>query len=46
LDLYPGKYLTFAMVASIEVTHKGPIWTCWAGGQDGPNAYLLRRLGQ
>ena len=25
----------------MEVTHKGRLWTCWAGGQDGPNAYLL-----
>ena len=24
-----------------EVTHKDRLWTCWAGRQDGPNAYLL-----
>ena len=38
---YAQKYLPFAMAASMEVTHKGRLWTCWAGGQDGPNAYLL-----
>lgn len=38
---YAGKYLSFAMAASIEVTQGGRIWTCWAGGQDGPEAYLL-----
>jgi hypothetical protein len=38
---YAEKYLPFAMAASMEVTHKGRLWTCWAGGQDGPNAYLL-----
>jgi len=38
---YAEKYLPFAMAASMESTHKGRLWTCWAGGQDGPNAYLL-----
>jgi hypothetical protein len=38
---YAAKFLPFAMAASLEVTGKGRIWTCWAGGQDGPNAYLL-----
>ncbi|MEY5015284.1 MAG: Serine/threonine-protein kinase pkn1 [Verrucomicrobiota bacterium] len=38
---YAQKYLPFAMAASIESTSKGRLWTCWAGGQDGPNAYLL-----
>ena len=38
---YAQKYLPFAMSAGIEVTRGGRIWTCWAGGQDGPNAYLL-----
>jgi hypothetical protein len=38
---YAEKFLPFAMAASIESTHKGRLWTCWAGGQDGPNAYLL-----
>jgi len=38
---YAEKFLPFAMAASLEVTSKGRIWTCWAGGQDGPNAYLL-----
>jgi len=38
---YAQKFLPFAMAASMEVTHKGRLWTCWAGGQDGPNAYLL-----
>jgi hypothetical protein len=38
---YAEKYLPFAMAASMESTPKGRLWTCWAGGQDGPNAYLL-----
>jgi hypothetical protein len=38
---YAQKFLPFAMAASMEVTSKGRLWTCWAGGQDGPNAYLL-----
>jgi len=38
---YALKYLPFAMAASIEVTRGGRIWTCWAGGEDGPEAYLL-----
>ena len=38
---YAEKYLPFAMAASMESTRKGRLWTCWAGGQDGPNAYLL-----
>ena len=38
---YAEKFLPFAMAASIESTSKGRLWTCWAGGQDGPNAYLL-----
>lgn len=44
LDPFPAyaeKYLPFAMAASMESTPKGRLWTCWAGGQDGPNAYLL-----
>ncbi len=38
---YAQKYLPFAMASSMESTKKGRLWTCWAGGQDGPNAYLL-----
>jgi predicted neuraminidase len=38
---YAEKYLPFAMASSMEATRKGRLWTCWAGGQDGPNAYLL-----
>ncbi len=38
---YAEKFLPFAMAASLESTQKGRLWTCWAGGQDGPNAYLL-----
>jgi sialidase-1 len=38
---YAQKYLPFAMASSLEVTSKGRLWTCWAGGEDGPNAYLL-----
>ena len=44
LDPFPSyekKYLPFAMAASMESTPKGRLWTCWAGGEDGPNAYLL-----
>jgi sialidase-1 len=41
MPAYGQKYLSFAMAASMESTHKGRRWTCWAGGQDGPNAYLL-----
>jgi len=38
---YADKFLPFAMAASMESTQGGRLWTCWAGGQDGPNAYLL-----
>jgi hypothetical protein len=41
MPAYGQKYLPFAMAASMESTKKGRLWTCWAGGQDGPNAYLL-----
>ena len=44
LDPFPAyaeKFLPFAMAASIEVTRGGRMWTCWAGGEDGPEAYLL-----
>ncbi len=37
---YAQKYLPFAMSSSMESTDKGRLWTCWAGGEDGPNAYL------
>eukprot|EP01048_Picozoa_sp_COSAG05_P001538 COSAG05_NODE_52_length_23775_cov_49.471110_13_plen_445_part_00 len=35
------SFLPFAMAASMEATRGGRLWTCWAGGEDGPNAYLL-----
>lgn len=38
---YGQKYLPFAMAASMESTKKGRLWTCWADGADGPNAYLV-----
>jgi sialidase-1 len=38
---YADKFLPFAMAASMESTQGGRLWTCWAGGQDGPHAYLL-----
>jgi sialidase-1 len=38
---YAQKYLPFAMASSMESTRKGRLWTCWVGGEDGPNAYLL-----
>ena len=41
MPAYGQKYLPFAMAASMESTRRGRLWTCWAGGQDGPNAYLL-----
>ncbi|MBM4083469.1 MAG: exo-alpha-sialidase [Planctomycetes bacterium] len=41
MPAYGQKYLPFAMASSMEATPKGRLWTCWAGGQDGPNAYLL-----
>ncbi len=41
MPAYGQKFLPFAMAASMESTSKGRLWTCWAGGQDGPNAYLL-----
>ena len=28
---YAKKFLPFAMAARMEVTHKGRLWTCWAG---------------
>jgi len=41
MPAYRQKYLPFAMAASMESTSKGRLWTCWSGGEDGPNAYLL-----
>jgi sialidase-1 len=41
MPAYGQKYLPFAMAASMESTKKGRLWTCWAGGEDGPNAYLV-----
>ena len=41
MPAYGQKYLPFAMAASMEATSKGRLWTCWAGGEDGPNAYLV-----
>ena len=41
MPAYAKKYLPFAMSAGLEVTKGGRLWTLWAGGQDGPNAYLL-----
>ena len=41
MPAYGQKYLPFAMAASMESTRKGRLWTCWAGGEDGPNAYLV-----
>jgi hypothetical protein len=38
---YSEKYLPFAMASSIESTQKGRLWTCWAAGEDGPNAFLV-----
>lgn len=41
MPAYAQKFLPFVMVASMASASKGRLWTCWAGGQDGPNAYLL-----
>jgi sialidase-1 len=41
MPAYGKKYLPFAMASSMESTKKGRLWTCWAGGEDGPNAYLV-----
>jgi hypothetical protein len=41
MPAYAEKYLPFAMASSLEVTVNGRVWTCWAGGEDGPNAFLL-----
>jgi len=41
MPAYGQKYPPFAMAASMESTKKGRLWTCWAGGEDGPNAYLV-----
>jgi hypothetical protein len=41
MPAYGQKYLPFAMASSMESTKKGRLWTCWAGGEDGPNAYLV-----
>lgn len=38
---YYQNYKFFAMQASIEVTQKGRLWSCWIGGQDAPGAYLI-----
>jgi hypothetical protein len=38
---YAEEFLPFAMNAgSIEVTPGGRLWSCWIGGEDGPNAFL------
>ena len=41
MPAYGQKYLPFAMASSLEVTSKGRLWTCWAGGGDGPDGYLV-----
>jgi sialidase-1 len=38
---YEQRFRPFAMASSMEVTKGGRLWTCWAGGQDGPNAFLI-----
>ena len=40
-DRYYRNYRYFAMQASIEITKKGRLWSCWIGGADGPHAYLI-----
>ena len=34
----PKSYLPFAMAASMEATHGGRLWTCWAGGGESGRA--------
>ncbi len=38
---YFQNYKYFAMQASIEITKKGRLWSCWIGGEDGSGAYLI-----
>ena len=38
---YYQNYRYFAMQASIEITKKGRIWSCWIGGEDGSGAYVI-----
>ncbi|MBQ9796666.1 MAG: exo-alpha-sialidase [Clostridia bacterium] len=40
-DRYYQNYIYFAMQASIEMTQKGRLWSCWIGGEDGSGAYLI-----
>ena len=40
-EKYYQNYRYFAMQASVEVTKKGRLWSCWIGGEDGSGAYLI-----
>lgn len=40
-DYYYQNYKYFAMMASVEITEKGRLWSCWIGGNDGAAAYLI-----
>lgn len=41
IEAYKNHSLHFAMNASIEITRKGRIYTCWIGGEDGPESYMI-----
>jgi sialidase-1 len=41
MPAYGKRYLPFAMSSSTESTAKGRLWTCWAGGEDGPDAFVV-----
>lgn len=40
-DHYKNHSLHFAMNAGIEITRKGRLYTCWIGGEDGPESYMI-----
>ena len=40
-DRYLQNYQYFAMQASVEMTAGGRLWSCWIGGGDNSDAYLI-----
>ncbi len=41
IDKYKNHSLHFAMNAGIEISEKGRLFTCWIGGEDGPESYMI-----
>lgn len=41
LEEYKKNYLYYAMTAAMEITQSGRLWSCWIGGEDGPEAFLV-----